>query len=44
MGGKIYILLYVRYLFYDQMIAVMNYTNTKLRHLNSAASCNKNNL
>lgn len=38
MGGTMYLLLYVRYVFYDQMIAVMNCTNAQLGLLNSAAA------
>ncbi len=38
MGGTMYLLLYVRYVFYDQMIGVMNCTNAQLGLLNSAAA------
>ena len=38
MGGTMYLLLYVRYVFYDQMIQVMNCTNAQLGLLNTAAA------
>ena len=35
MGGTIYILPYIRYVFYDQMIGTMQITNTQLGFLSS---------
>ena len=38
MGGTIYLLMYVRYCFYDQMIEAMQITNTQLGTLNTVTS------
>ncbi len=37
-GGTIYCLMYIRYVFYDQMMALMNCTNAQLGLLNSTSS------
>ena len=38
MGGTIYLLMYVRYVFYDQMMAALQCTNAQLGFLNSVCS------
>ncbi len=38
MGGTIYLLMYVRYCFYDQMLAALQCTNTQLAFLNTICS------
>lgn len=38
MGGSIYIIIYLRYVFYDQMMTAMQCTNAQLGFLNSAAA------
>ena len=38
MGGTIYLLMYVRYVFYDQMMAALQCTNAQLGFLNSVSS------
>lgn len=38
MGGTIYLLMYVRYVFYDQMMAALGCTNAQLGFLNSVCS------
>ena len=38
MGGTIYVLMYIRYVFYDQMIQVMQISNTQLGMLNTVCS------
>ncbi len=38
MGGTIYVLMYIRYVFYDQMIETMNINNTQLGLLNTVCA------
>ncbi len=38
MGGTIYVLMYIRYVFYDQMIQIMNINNTQLGLLNTVCA------
>ena len=38
MGGTIYVLMFIRYVFYDQMIQIMNINNTQLGLLNTVCA------
>lgn len=39
MGGTIYLLPYIRYVFYDQMIGTMSITDTQLGLLSTVYAC-----